>query len=344
MSEDIVPQKHCTWCGELKPSTHEYFTYDKSKPSGFHSRCRDCYHNRRVKEDIPSGEKRCSKCKRVLPLTADYFYRRSDRKIGFDSECKDCTAKSNGHTHRPLKPKVAENQKYCRKCLRILDKSEFHKDNQHKDKLGTYCKSCIRKEQGYNKQKVAPPIPEGYKYCWGCLTAFPASPEFFAKHTAIKDGWHHRCRRCSSLKRQAYYQANRESFNRRATIYRRKNRHSYIVYAQKRRARKKELPDTFTKRHWELCLIYWNGKCAVCGYPFNDIFGETKEHADHWIPIKHPDCPGTIPDNMVCLCNSCNSSKSYLHPEEWVNRIYSARVSKKILKRIEAYFEWIVKQ
>jgi 5-methylcytosine-specific restriction endonuclease McrA len=110
--------------------------------------------------------------------------------------------------------------------------------------------------------------------------------------------------------------------------------------ARERIARINSLPKTFSSQHWNRALMYFNNGCAVCGQSFESI----KSNKDHWIPISHPDCPGTIPLNMICLCGSCNSSKSDLHPQEWLERKFGCEKSQEITQRIETYFNWIKEQ
>lgn len=116
------------------------------------------------------------------------------------------------------------------------------------------------------------------------------------------------------------------------------------VVHQKRRARKNNLPDQFTDYDWQIAIDYFNGRCAVCGRPQGFWH---RLAADHWIPISSPDCPGTIPENMIPLCqgmDGCNNSKHDKPAVEWLILKFGKQKANAILKRIEAYFEWIKKQ
>lgn len=126
--------------------------------------------------------------------------------------------------------------------------------------------------------------------------------------------------------------------------WRTKNRGKRVVSEQRRRARKYELPDTFTIADWHTALDYFNGCCAVCGRQLYDLFGTLAANADHWIPMSSPKCPGTVAINIIPLCggdNGCNQSKSDKEPNLWLVERFGKRRAREILKRIEAYFEWV---
>jgi hypothetical protein len=52
-----------------------------------------------------------------------------------------------------------------------------------------------------------------------------------------------------------------------------------------------------------------------------------------------PDCPGTIPKNMLPACKSCNASKHNTAPHAWLLSRYSAREVAAIEARIAVYFD-----
>lgn len=109
-----------------------------------------------------------------------------------------------------------------------------------------------------------------------------------------------------------------------------------------RRARKHGLPMIFTADDWQRCLNYWRGRCAYCGRQANNLF--TPAHQEHFIPLVSPDCPGTVPWNMLPACGSCNHSKRDKSPTEWLTQKFGQRRAAEILARIEVYFEWVRQQ
>lgn len=134
---------------------------------------------------------------------------------------------------------------------------------------------------------------------------------------------------------------------------RNKNPEQYRAIVNRRRARKLNLPNTFTAVHWQRCLEYWGYRCAICGQ-LPDFWHYLAQ--DHWIPIDsaHPNNPGTVPENILPLCHTkrggggvssgCNNSKHYKEPVEWLHSRYSKKRAKQILARINAYFDWVKDQ
>lgn len=146
--------------------------------------------------------------------------------------------------------------------------------------------------------------------------------------------------------RKLYLQRNQAVIKERHSAWARSDRGrlSKRINQSKRLARKRNLPDTFTPLDWERCLGYWHGCCAVCGRPaglWHTIA------ADHWIPLSSPDCPGTVPTNIVPLCHakkdgegSCNVSKRDRDPAQWLVEYLEAKKAAAKLAEIESYFDW----
>lgn len=113
-----------------------------------------------------------------------------------------------------------------------------------------------------------------------------------------------------------------------------------MINTVKRMARKKNLPDTFTEKDWDRALDYFDYSCAVCGRMADEYRSIAM---DHWIPLTDPNCPGTVPTNIVPLCHGrdgCNNSKGNKDPIQWLNRKFGKEAEAK-LTTIAAYFAWI---
>lgn len=109
----------------------------------------------------------------------------------------------------------------------------------------------------------------------------------------------------------------------------------------RRRARKKQLLVDFTSIDWEYALDYFGGCCAVCGRPVG--LWHTLA-MDHWIPLNSPDCPGTVPTNMLPLCHGrggCNNSKSDKEAKQWLIARFGKLKAKQILQQIEVFFSTV---
>ena len=143
-----------------------------------------------------------------------------------------------------------------------------------------------------------------------------------------------------------YRQNNLEKVRERERRYRQENQDKRRAQAQRRRAKRIDLPAHFTAFDEARALEYFNGRCAVCERPLRDLFGEISPHFDHWIALSDPRLgnPGTVPENMLPLCNKCNLSKSNHDPIEWLTRQYHKRKVEQIIKRIETFFEWVKQQ
>jgi 5-methylcytosine-specific restriction endonuclease McrA len=142
-----------------------------------------------------------------------------------------------------------------------------------------------------------------------------------------------------------YYRRNRDKILLSTRRYRQNNREKlnkiYHVKTLRRRARKLSLPDIFTGEQWQYAVGYFNGCCAACGRQGNDLFGTHTLAADHWIPLSHPDCLGTVAWNIIPLCHGeggCNNSKNDKLPGVWLRENFTDRENMEIMSRTIAYF------
>lgn len=266
----------------------------------------------------------------------------------------------------------------CRTCGKEypLTTDYFHK---HTNRLDIHCRDCVNQKlaekRGYKqKRKKAMSAPEGYRCCTVCFETFPATLEYFHKAGPRLNS---ACKKCGSKRVSDWIKANPEynrkktrewakknperayAFSRNAKVKNRshynewnrrwlkQNRAKGNVYASNRRARKRSLPNDFKVTDWQVALDYFNHSCAVCGRraSFWHVIAQ-----DHWIPLKHAECPGTIPSNIVPLCHSvldgeggCNNLKHDYLPELWLSSIYPPAKVRTILARIDAYFATVRK-
>lgn len=105
----------------------------------------------------------------------------------------------------------------------------------------------------------------------------------------------------------------------------------YRAKRMRRRTRKHALPYQWTEQDSIRCREFWDNRCAVCGSLDYLQF-------DHWIPITSPDCPGTVPSNMVLLCRSCNGSKGNANGIQWLLKKMGETATETI-RRIEEYLQ-----
>ena len=226
-----------------------------------------------------STTKPCTKCGVVKPLTAEYFSPRPSRPLGFLSRCRECVAQDD-----------AERKRRTRKF-----------------------------GPGERRQHAKP----GMQQCTKCGTVYPATLAHFGPKPRCSNGLASWCRECARKKARDGRAKIRASASGKQKIKQERKRYaqselgkktkraSSRVHNAKRRQRKTGLPFAWTNSDWLGCLSAFGCACAYCG-------STTDLHQDHFIPISHPDCPGTVVGNMVPACGPCNLSKGAKHPHTWV--------------------------
>lgn len=125
---------------------------------------------------------------------------------------------------------------------------------------------------------------------------------------------------------------------------------------QLRKARKNNLPAVFSQDDLSFLFQYWNFQCAICEREEGGLFHLIA--LDHWIPLANPACPGTVPWNILGLCNirkkvgksvgapCCNNSKGSKNPTLWLTEFFTlrygpsrgVRLAQRKLREIETYF------
>lgn len=161
------------------------------------------------------------------------------------------------------------------------------------------------------------------KICSRCSKTFPLTPDYF-QGRVVKGKWYsgwckdchreyarerQRKRRADPIERQKVLEEKRR-YNQ-SKKGREWKRIRSVIDNHKRRQRKIAGWYCWTPAAWERCQQEWNYRCAYCG-------AEGTLLQDHFIPLSHPDCPGTVPGNMVPACSKCNLAKGSLHPAEWI--------------------------
>lgn len=255
--------------------------------------------------------KRCSKCKKWFLATEDHFYPRKDSRDGLRNECKAC--KNNSAKER-------------RRLYAITHQSDAE--------IVVHMKRCSRGDQCAH--------PMG---CWQ-----PATEIYFTKNIGTRDGFHTQCKACKRVSAQndrknnaatiakrthRWRQANRKRTREYKSAWRRahpvENRVQRHIANHRRLARSRSLPNTFTSADWDRVLQHF-GACVYCGAVVDTY------HADHFIPLSSPNCPGSVPQNMVCACPSCNVSKHNREPRAWLRGKFGNDEAELILARIIAFF------
>jgi hypothetical protein len=362
------PTKQCTKCGRVLPLPE--FNRRQRGKFGRSAQCKECYNKqrrKRVPETLPEGFKRCSKCKEVKPYSE--FHRAASSKDGYRSNCKQCVIEATGRAYTP-KEIVPEGLKRCSKCRELYPATDeyFKKASKRKSGLDSRCKSCAAE---CTRNWYADTIEERREYNRKRYWADPETQRILSRqwyrqnkkrHRAQSIQWREANReRARELERQRYL-ANRQAYIEKSRQWRKENYERYREYNQRwnesnpekaaairksvdirRRARLRELPDDFSIKDWQVALEYWGHKCAVCGRSDDD---DLTLAADHWIPLSHPDCPGTVPTNIIVLCNGkngCNNIKHNRMPDIWLVEQFGEDFAANKLNEIEQYFTHVRK-
>jgi hypothetical protein len=304
-------------------------------------------YGRLTTDDSSVPSKCCTKCNREYPATFEYFSK------GAKHWCKQCR-RDYYRQYRADRRRIYEAQgpgspdllKRCSKCnLEFPSTVEFFfKRPDGKDGLSSRCKKCAqaatlssikRNRDGYRN----------YHRNWRANNrdkSLSSSRKYNQAHreeraeSQNKRYWKNAeaNRQRNRLWRKNHPEAGREWYRRNAN-YRFKN--------QRRRAKKNGVPNTLTHHDWQQCLSHFNHCCTYCGTP-PGLFKDLQITMDHWIPLDSVNCPGTVPENVVPACVSCNSSKRNRNPCEWVFEKFGPILAAEILARVEAYFEWVKQQ
>lgn len=226
--------------------------------------------------------------------------------------------------------------KRCTKCGKDLPATpdNFHRNAGGKYGLKSVCISCgnasTREWRAANKDRVS----------------------------AANKAWYEANRERRSEYNRAYREAHRGYFASYMKTWGEENKEhkaaTYKTWCQanpdksrlrghRYRAIKRGLQADFTASDWQRAIKYFDGCCAVCGRPpglWHAIV------ADHWIPLTSPNCPGTVPWNMVPLCHDkkdgsggCNNAKYNTDPAEWLAKKYGKRRGREIVLHIEEYLK-----
>jgi hypothetical protein len=147
--------------------------------------------------------------------------------------------------------------------------------------------------------------------------------------------------------KNASQKRNRASANARTRRWMKNNPAKVNIWVHRRLARVNNAPFDFTDKDWQYALDYFNHSCAVCGRPAG--FWHTLAK-DHWVSLKTPNNPGTVPSNIVPLCHvtkdgegACNNSKGMRPAADWLASVYTPKQTRAILARIDAYFATVRK-
>jgi hypothetical protein len=230
--------------------------------------------------------------------------------------------------------------KECSRCKNTYPRTReyFPPDKRREDGMSSWCRICKREDEKQRRE--------------GNLDYYlqkEADRREKNRDAIRRDqrNWYERhgdnARVSGKIRTRKYSENNREEIRERVKRNRQEKPEIYRAEKLRRRAREYSLPDNFTPQDWKHAVEYFNGCCAACGRPPGLWH---KLAADHWIAIADPNCPGTVPTNIVPLCwgiDGCNNRKSKKPADKWLIEEFGKRKAAQILKRISEYFESVKK-
>lgn len=279
-----------------------------------------------------------------LPKTSDYFYVTKTTGV-FASRCKFCF-RENVNQQRS----IPENREQLRKRVRDKYASEpewrerrLEEGRKYRNTSENY-KEYLKEKRVKDALLQKTPQVKAKRREWDRKRR--KNPAYMERRRKQERERKRERRRLDPSFAEKLREAQRRHYQTKP------NKAEFVrVYAERRRARKRSLPDTLTHDEWQRALAYFGNRCAVCERVFEDAPALRSKTADHWIPLSSPHCPGTVATNIVPLCGEsadgsggCNHSKGAKLPDEWLKERYGDIAAAEILNRIEAYFAWVRQQ
>lgn len=225
--------------------------------------------------------------------------------------------------------------KKCTQCLEVKELDCFYTNNAVKSGKTAACKECLKKKSAeWRKNNPKPKkkrqqvmtgfrlLPKGMRKCSTCKEV--KGVDFFYKDKTRASGCSSKCKKCTNIynknrransngehlkARRIWAKKNRDRLREQEYLYRINNREKSALIESRRRARKKNLPDTLTENQLDGVLEFFDYKCCICDDKY--------EHMDHFIPLK-VEKAGTTLENIVPMCSKCNISKRDRNPFEWI--------------------------
>jgi hypothetical protein len=294
--------------------------------------------------------KHCNSCGRDKILTKDFHKNRTSLD-GYCVHCKVCSIQRSADFYEKNKIDILKKEKHKRIKKAILRAEE---KTALLDTL-TECTNCyaVKARKEFRKGWIWPPT--FHETCRQCrIQAKNAAqnarqtPEQKVKYKAKKrEQRQSNPEQCRQKERKARSES-RERRNQLECNRRKENPDQYTGYKLARRTRKRQLPIIWNVSLAQLARQYWHHTCAICGREEGLWYTLAM---DHWIPLAAKErCPGTVPWNMLPVCNSkkgfphdmepaCNQSKQHKDPVAWLVGKLGSRKANAKLREIEAYFD-----
>jgi hypothetical protein len=241
------------------------------------------------------------------------------------------TGRVTQRSRSPMSDLIITPTKVCSKCgvEKPATREYFYSNKSYKDRLSHQCIECQKAYNVAYYKKTAERQREASKN-WRANNR--------EKHRASVKLWQRdnvEKRRKIALKTARKRREKFREYSREYYLTHKRDPYKVCAISHRYRARKRNLPDTFTDNDWNYALGYFHGCCAYCSRQ-RDFWNPL--HMEHFIPLTAIDCPGTVVTNIIPACSHCNLSKNDKPAIDWLKEKFGSRKAKKIIERIQAYF------
>lgn len=113
---------------------------------------------------------------------------------------------------------------------------------------------------------------------------------------------------------EIYRKENEEEIRRRKKEYYDANKEVVFAANRRRRGKLRDAEGTHTVQDVKSIYAEQDGECVYCGADLLEGY-----HVDHIMPLALGG--SNWPDNLQCLCPTCNLRKGSKHPDDWHNEI-----------------------
>ena len=251
----------------------------------------------------------CKTCHQELSITM--FDKKKGGKNGLNTNCKNCVKDYFQQYYKNNKESILEDRKeYAEENKEKIKKykEEYYQINKE---------SLNEKQKKYNEENKEVIAERNRRYYIKNKDYFKTYRQENKEIIKIKyliyyknnfKDYYNKNKESFSRRRKKYYDSHKEQDYYYHKQYRLKNRDKVLSWLNNYKAKKKELPHTFTPKQWEHVKNYFNYRCAYCGE-------ELPLEQEHFIALSKGG--GYTEDNIICACRSCNSSKGNKVFEEW---------------------------
>ena len=238
--------------------------------------------------------KACIKCGKELSLSN--FDKAPANKDGLNNQCKECNAKYKKEWYKKNKKNISVQRKAYRDAHKE-EKAEYDKEYRtvNRKRITEY------QRQYYDENREA--ILEQHKTYQ------------YDKGKALASGkkWRDNNKEYMSYLTKRWAQNNKDRVN---------------VKTNRRRAKIRSLPNSFTPEQWAQAKQHFNNRCCYCGE-------KLPLEQEHFVPVIKGG--GYSADNILPSCRRCNAQKNDKDFFEWYafQEFYSPMRENRIIKYLE---------